>query len=113
MKSCCSAFGELLKKLISEAGQTQSEFYEALGIKKPYFYDILSGKTNPLPPPQQFRAVKILGLDKQEKENERRQFFDLAAQARHELPADIVQYLVDNPNAQKEIRNHISSIDNQ
>ena len=29
-----------------------SKFYTALGIKKPYFYDILSGKVNP-PPPRQ------------------------------------------------------------
>ena len=36
------------------------KFYTALGIKKPYFYDILSGKVNPPPPDRQIAMLRLL-----------------------------------------------------
>lgn len=39
---------------------TQSDFYNKLGIKKPYFYDIIGGKINPPPPETQIRILVIL-----------------------------------------------------
>ena len=39
---------------------TQSDFYNKLGIKKPYFYDIIGGKINPSPPETQIRILGIL-----------------------------------------------------
>lgn len=106
-----NAFGSLLKSLIKDAGLTHYEFYSKLGIKKPYFYDILSGRVNPPPPDLQFRAMEILNTTKEVQE----QFFDIAARARGEVPADIKQAITDNPNAVNQIRKaiglHVSAED--
>ena len=45
-KNLKSPFGQLLVEMISDAKLTQEEFYVKLGIKKPYFYDIIAGKIN-------------------------------------------------------------------
>lgn len=87
-----SHFGEMLVKLIKDAEMTQSEFYTKLGIRKPYFYDIISGKSNPPPGNLQFEMIKILNLDTKEISD----FFSLAAKERNELPADIIKYLGEN-----------------
>lgn len=47
MDSGESRFGTYLKELIKTAGMTQFQFYTELGIKKPYFYDIVSGRVKP------------------------------------------------------------------
>lgn len=47
------SFGEYLRQLIRDSGITQHKFYTELGIRKPYFYDILAGRTNPPPYPLQ------------------------------------------------------------
>ena len=36
------SFGEYLRQLIRDSGITQHKFYTELGIRKPYFYDILA-----------------------------------------------------------------------
>jgi len=94
------SFGEYLKQLIKEAGLTQSNFYTRLGIRRPYFYDIVSRRVNPPPPHLQFKALDIL----QAGENARELFFDLAAKERGELPADITQMVAENPDAIVSIR---------
>jgi transcriptional regulator with XRE-family HTH domain len=96
-------FGDYLKQLIREAGYTQNEFYTQLGIKKPYFYDIISGRTNPPPPHLQFKALEILHADDETKEL----FFNLAAKERGELPADIIQMVAENPDAITAIRSNL------
>lgn len=75
--------------MIKEANLSNVKFYTALGIKKPYFYDILSGKVNPPPPDRQFAMIKLLNPT----EEQRELFFDLAAQERNEVPADIAESL--------------------
>ena len=52
------SFGEYLRQLIKDSGITQHKFYTELGIRKPYFYDILAGRTNPPPYPLQLKAWK-------------------------------------------------------
>ncbi len=94
MENNKNRFGDYLKELIKEAGLTQSEFYTALSIKKPYFYDIVSGRVNPPPHPLQFKSMEILKADKKTKEI----FFDLAAKERGDIPADITKLIIDNPS---------------
>lgn len=84
-------FCELLALLIKEANLSNVKFYTGLGIKKPYFYDILSGKVNPPPPERQFAMLKLL----KPTEEQSALFFDLAAQERNEVPADIAEQLKD------------------
>lgn len=85
-------FGAHLKELIRSAGLTQQSFYEQLGITKAYFYDIVSGRVNPMPARLQFRTVEILKLD----ESESNTFFDLAAREREEIPVDIAKSIKSN-----------------
>lgn len=98
------SFGEYLKVLIKDAGMTQYDFYTSLGIKKPYFYDILSGRTNPPPSKLQFKAMEILNADKETQNH----FFDLAAKERGDIPADIANWVIDNPEAIESIRNEMN-----
>lgn len=91
-------FCELLALMIKESNLSNVKFYTSLGIKKPYFYDILSGKVNPPPPERQFAMLKLLNPT----EEQRALFFDLAAQERNEVPADIAEKLKD-----KEIRSKL------
>ena len=84
-------FCNLLAQMIKETNLSNIKFYTTLGIKKPYFYDILSGKVNPPPPERQFAMLKLLNPT----EEQRNLFFDLAAQERNEVPADIAEILKD------------------
>lgn len=85
-------FCNLLAQMIKEAKLSNIKFYTALGIKKPYFYDILSGKVNPPPPDRQIAILQLLNP----KPEQIPLFFDLAAQERNEVPADIAQALKDD-----------------
>lgn len=96
-------FGDYLKTLIKVAGMTQNEFYSQWGIKKPYFYDIVSSKINPPPPYLQYKAVEILKMS----EKEREKFFDLAAKERDETPADILKILKESPSIKNYIRHEL------
>lgn len=98
-------FGDYLKGLIKAKGMTQTEFYTALGIKKPYFYDIVSGRVNPPPYSLQFKAMDILEADEQTRET----FFDMAAQGRKEIPADIAQVVTENPLVLAKIRKNLKA----
>jgi len=100
------AFGDFLKILIKSAKMTHAEFYDKIGITKPYFYDILSGRVNPPPSDMQYKAVKILDSD----EKERTAFFDLAANGRNELPADIVSTISEYPEIKSIMRNHLNQL---
>ena len=60
-----------------------------------------SGRTNPPPPELQFRAMEILNADGETQ----KQFFDLAAKGRKDMPADIAKWVIDNPKAIESIRN--------
>ncbi len=82
-------FCDLLAQLLKEKPMTHSAFYTELGIKKPYFYDILSGKVNPPPSEKQFAIIKILKPD----DETCKMLFELAAKERNEMPADLVKYL--------------------
>ncbi len=92
MKKEYDRFCDLLCDMIKSAEMTHIDFYTKLGIKKPYFYDILKGNTNPPPPEKQFKMIEIL---KPNNKDEIICFFELAAKERKEVPADIAVYLKD------------------
>ena len=95
-------FCNLLAEMIKEANLSNVKFYTALGIKKPYFYDILSGKVNPPPPDRQIAMLRLLNP----KPEQITLFFDLAARERNEVPADIAKTL-ENKDLCRELRNAI------
>lgn len=98
-KSNKTEFGELLTRLIKQKKMTQSYFYAKVGIKKPYFYDILAEKTSPSPEVQ-YKMLEILRPSQTDQEK----FFDLIAKTKDDLPADIYKYLKGNTEKYKLIR---------
>ena len=101
-----NAFGNFLREMIRQTGKSQSEFYTAIGITKPYFYDILSGKVNPPPSDVQYKMLENLNLDRKQ----RYEFLNLAAEGRNEIPADIAQLIKDNPEKLTEIREKLTTL---
>lgn len=100
------AFGNFLREMIKQTGISQSEFYSAVDITKPYFYDILSGKVNPPPPDVQYKMLENLNLDEQQ----RNEFLNLAAEGRGEVPADIAKLIADHPAKLAIIRETLTSL---
>ena len=100
-------FGELLKQFIKKEGITQQKFYEAVGIGKPYFYDILSGKVCPPPAEVQMRMVRAL---KKISVVDKNLLFDIAARERKEVPADIAKMLFDHPNDIASVRKVLEAL---
>ena len=100
------AFGNFLREMIKQTGISQSEFYSAVEITKPYFYDILSGKVNPPPPDVQYKMLENLNLDEQQ----RNEFLNLAAEGRGEVPADIAKLIADHPTKLAIIRETLTTI---
>ena len=89
------AFGNFLREMIKQTGISQSAFYSAVEITKPYFYDILSGKVNPPPPDVQYKMLENLNL---------------AAEGRGEVPADIAKLIADHPAKLAIIRETLTTL---
>ena len=100
------AFGNFLREMIKQTGISQSEFFSAVEITKPYFYDILSGKVNPPPPDVQYKMLENLNLDEQQ----RNEFLNLAAEGRGEVPADIAKLIADHPAKLAIIREKLTTL---
>ena len=94
------AFGNFLREMIKQTGISQSAFYSAVEITKPYFYDILSGKVNPPPPDIQYKMLDHLEVNEQQ----RNEFLNLAAEGRGEVPADIARMIAEQPLELDKIR---------
>lgn len=100
------AFGNFLREMIRQTGISQSAFYSAVEITKPYFYDILSGKVNPPPPDVQYKMLENLNLDEQQ----RNEFLNLAAEGRGEVPADIARMIAEHPLDLDKIRSTLTTL---
>ena len=100
------AFGNFLREMIKQTGISQSEFYLAVDITKPYFYDILSGKVNPPPPDIQYKMLDHLEVNEQQ----RNEFLNLAAEGRGEVPADIARLIADHPLELDKIRSTLTTL---
>ena len=66
-----TAFGEFLVQEIKKAGMSQEAFYKAVGITKPYFYDLL--KAAPPQPELQKKMIAVLDNQTGEDRNRREQ----------------------------------------
>jgi len=101
-------FGLFLVEQIRSAGMSQEEFYNAVGIKKPYFYDILTAS----PPPIDLQNRMLAVLDEKTGVNlERRNtLYDLAAVGRKEIPADILKLISEHPKELTQIRTVLANL---
>ena len=103
-----TAFGEYLVEQIKEAKMSQEEFYNAVEIKKPYFYDLLTSS----PPPVDLQNRMLDVLDKKTGANNvrRNKFYDLAAAGRNEIPADIAKLIAEHPADIDKIRSALATM---
>lgn len=101
-------FGEYLVGLIKETKMFKSDFYLAVGINKPYFYEMLSGNAPPQETLEAMIAVieNTLGYDEQR----RHKLYDLAAKCRQEIPADINEWILKRPDDWETIRTVLFSL---
>lgn len=91
-----SEFGEFLVQEIKKADMSQETFYKAVGIAKPYFYDLLTSA--PPPPEIQKKMISVLENKTGFEINRRNKLLNLAAQGRNEIPADIERIIKSNVN---------------
>lgn len=103
-----TAFGEFLVEQIKAAKMSQEEFYNSVGIKKPYFYDLLTA--SPPPVDLQNRMLSILDDKTGEDVERRRKLYDLAAAGRDEIPADIAKLIADHPTKLAIIRETLTTV---
>lgn len=101
-------FGNYLVEQIKIAGMSQEEFYNAVKIKKPYFYDLLTAS----PPPIELQNRMLAVLDEKTGEDKARRskLYDLAASGRNEIPADIFNIIAEHPKDLDKIRIALSSL---
>lgn len=88
------SFGEYFVGLIKTHYGSQTAFATALGVSKTYLFDIFNNRVKPPTPDMQEHIVELLNLSKKEQND----FYTKAADGRHELPKDIVDYLTNNKN---------------
>lgn len=103
-----TAFGSFLVETIKAAKMSQAEFYTAVGIKKPYFYDLLIAS----PPPIELQKRMLALLDERTGEDpaRRTQFYDLAAAGRNEIPADIQTTILNHKKDYATIRKALDEL---
>ena len=100
-------FGDYLVLQIKEAKMSQEEFYNEVGIKKPYFYDILTAAP---PVDLQNRMLKVLDDRTGVNEIRRNKFYDLAAADRNEIPADISMLIMKHSHELDKIRDALITL---
>ena len=103
-RKSCSEFGVYLAGAIKAAGMSQYEFYTQAEVAKPYFYEIMAGKTNPPPRETLERMLGVLNQYLPEDPERRNEFFNVAAKCRQEIPADINDMIKAHPEQWDSIR---------
>ncbi|MBE6947695.1 MAG: helix-turn-helix transcriptional regulator [Ruminococcaceae bacterium] len=86
------SFGAYFVKLIKDHNYSQAKFAAELGVSKTYLFDVFNGRVKPPAPEMQDRIIEVLHLNN----SDRDEFYSKAAEGRHELPKDIVEYLTNN-----------------
>ena len=102
-----TAFGAYLVGEIKKAEMSQEEFYTAVGIK-PYFYDLLTA--TPPPTALQDKIAAVLDEKTGADDIRRKRLYDLAAECRSEIPADIAKLIKDNPAKLDMIRETLNKL---
>lgn len=105
-----SAFGEYLAQLIKDARMSQTDFYNKVGITKPYFYDMLSGRLNAPPRETLERMMDVLEKRLPPDEKRRTEFINRAAISRGEIPCDISEMIIGHPECWDSLRTTLQTM---
>lgn len=103
-----SEFGAYLVDMISKADMSQAEFIAAVGMARPYFYNILTGS----PPSKEMLEKMYDVLEKKLTLNEagQNEFLNLAAKCRGEIPTDIEEMIRSHPEQWNIIRTALTQM---
>ena len=101
-KKALTPFGAIILDLLDAARAPHYKFYEAVGISKVYFYEILTGQP---PAPEVMESIlttldAILPPDP----NRRTVILDQAAKTKNEIPPDIYDAIRYNPEGWDKLR---------
>ena len=101
-KKALTPFGAIILDLLDAAHAPHYKFYEAVGISKVYFYEILSG----LPPAPEVIEAMLTTFDAilPPDPNRRTVVLDYAARTKNEIPPDIYDTIRQNPDQWDTIR---------
>ncbi len=94
------SFGAFFVKLIKEHDYSQARFASDLGVSKTYLFDVFNGRVKPPTPEMQDRIIELLQLS----DDEKALFYSKAADGRHELPKDVVEFLKNNQTEINKLR---------
>ncbi len=93
-------FGSFLRELREKKKLRQEDLAKAINVSIVYVCDIEKGRRNP-PDVEKLRVWESrLGLTDEEKAR----FYDMAGTERKEMPPDIVEYMLQHPEARAAIR---------
>ena len=92
-------FGSFLREIRESRGISNRALANQIGIAPGYMNDIEKGRRNP-PPGRLERIAAVLRMTQEEKAK----MYDLAGNARNEIPDDITEYLKGHEAAQAVIR---------
>jgi predicted transcriptional regulator len=105
-----SEFGKQLTELIKAAEMSQYDFYSEAKIAKPYFYDIISGRTSPPPRETLERMMDVLEKRLPPDKKRRTDFINCAAIYRDEIPCDISDMIRQHPECWDALRNTLQTL---
>ena len=95
-----SKFKTFFKNEFEKKHISQNKFAQRLGISSFYLGQLLKGEKSPPDRELQIKISKELDLNKQKKEK----YYDLIAKEKNDIPTDIYQYIINNPDKWDEIR---------
>ena len=101
-KKALTPFGSVVLDLLDAAHAPHYKFYEAIGITKVYFYEILSGQ----PPAQDVidRMLDTFDAILPPDPNRRTLVLDYAAKTKNEIPPDIYETIRSHPDQWSKLR---------
>lgn len=98
-----SKFKTFFKNEFDKKQISQNKFAQKLGISSFYLGQLLKGEKSPPDRELQIKISEELDLNEQK----RKQYYDLIAKEKNDIPTDIYQYILNNPDKWDEIREGI------
>lgn len=96
-------FNTFLSTEFNKKNISQNKFAQKLGISSFYLGQLLKGEKSPPDRELQTKILNELDLSKQKKNK----YYDLIAKEKNDIPTDIYQYILNNPDKWDEIRKEI------
>lgn len=96
-------FKTFFKREFGKQQISQNKFAKKVGVSSFYIGQLLKGEKSPPDRELQIKILEELNLN----EKKKNQFYDLIAKEKNDIPTDIYQYIVKNPDKWDEIRKRL------